>query len=240
MDSDYLSAVATMEEGIENNISLTTKNLTTLGTLYERINTLERAIKTFEKLHINHPNNIQIGLMLANFYTFTEQKDKALDYISTLTNQQQNHSAVLALKGKALYHQKKYQEALPFLLESYEKNNNNKLMSYIFDCQIRLNNNDLAIEAMAKHLESNPGAVNNKIVYANELRKVDSQLAIVQYKEIIEKDVRNIVALNNLAWLFYEQGKLIEAKKYIDQAILYYPNNIDVIDTLNKINSAMN
>ncbi|MBA6372149.1 PEP-CTERM system TPR-repeat protein PrsT [Colwellia sp. BRX8-4] len=211
-----------------------------LAIAYEMSNNLNEAVKVFEKLKSDYPSNTQIGLVLANFQLFVNKQADTILYIESLTDEQQSHPAIIGLRGKAYYFSKQYAKALPFLKDSYIKTANKKLMPFIFDSKIKLNQVNDALAEMGKHLANNPEDITNRIYYATELNKHDQTRAINQYEQVILADKSNILALNNLAWLLYETGSLPEAKKYIDRAIKIAPNNSEVIDTNNKIKQALN
>jgi tetratricopeptide (TPR) repeat protein len=237
--NDFPQAVSVYEKQI-NNQNIDRQLISKLAITYEKSGKLNEAIIAFEKLKRSHPNNTQIGIILANFHLFDNKQSESISYIESLTEQQQNHPAVIGLKGKAYYYSEKYTLALPLLEDSYIKTSNSKLMPLIFDSKIKLDKGNEALLEMEKHLDSNPEEMVNRLYYANELINHDKNKAISQYAKVIQNDESNLLALNNLAWLLYEAGNISEAKKYIDRAIKIEPNNPDVVDTNNKINQAIN
>lgn len=226
-------------KGILNNNLSNNEIIKKLTYAFEKSDNLDGAIKTFEELKNKSPDDLQIGLTLASFYIYTDKKNKTLTFINSLTEQQQQHPMVAGLKGKALYYIGDYQQALSSLSSSYKKMPDSKTMMLIFNSNIKLNKNDDALTGMAKHLEKYPNDIMNRAYYANELVKKNKPKAILQYQQIVNVDNKNIIALNNLAWLMYEERNLLEAKKYIDVAIQYAPENPEVVDTFNKINEAL-
>jgi len=237
--NDYRQAILIYEEQAKNQ-NISRQLISKLAIAYEKSGKLNEASSAFEKLKRSHPKNTQIGLILANFHLFDNKQAESIFYIESLSEQEQNHPAVIGLKGKAYYFSNKYTQALPLLEASYTKTANSKLMPFIFDSKIKLNKVKEALTEMEKHLQDNPDEMKNRVYYANELNKHDKNKAMSQYAQIIQNDESNLLALNNLAWLLYEAGNLSEAKKYIDRAINIAPNNPDVIDTNNKINQAIN
>jgi putative PEP-CTERM system TPR-repeat lipoprotein len=238
-NNDFAQAISIFEEQL-NKQNINMQLISKLALAYEKSGNLNEATTTFEKLKRSYPSNTQIGLILANFQLFNNKQAESIFYIESLTEQQQNHPAVIGLKGKAYYFSNKYAQALPLLKDSYIKTANSKLMPFIFDSKIKLNKVNEALSEMEKHLKDHPNEMENRVYYANELNKHDKNKAMNQYEQIILNDETNLLALNNLAWLLYEAGNVLEAKKYIDKAINIAPNNPDVIDTNNKINQAIN
>lgn len=206
---------------------------------YEKANDLNGAVKTFKELHVTYPENIQIGLSLASVNIFTDNNDESIAYLNSLTPEQQQHPIVRGIKGKALYYKEQYELALNELLISYKSLPDSKTIRFIFDSYIKLNNSNDALSNMASHLDSYPDDLENRMYLANELAKKNKNDAITQYLYVINKDEKNIVALNNLAWLLMDAGSLDEAKKYIDLAIKYSPKSPAVIDTYEQVNDAL-
>jgi tetratricopeptide (TPR) repeat protein len=66
-----------------------------------------------------------------------------------------------------------------------------------------------------------------------ELQAGNSAAAIAQYRKVLEKDSRNLAALNGLAYLLADQAhQPDEALQYAQQAKELAPNNAAVDDTL--------
>ena len=62
--------------------------------------------------------------------------------------------------------------------------------------------------------------------------RVLSRAAIEQYREIVKAAPDNVAALNNLAWLLYEQGEAQAAVAYARQPYDRAPDKMEVADTL--------
>jgi len=206
---------------------------------YEKSFQIDKATQLLESLIIKHPDNLQIGLLLANFQALSNKPNKALRFVASLTPEQQKISMVQSIKGKSFYQQKKYKIALPLLKVDYENTSNARVAAFIFDSQVKLNQTDSAMKFMQQHIEKFPDDLINRILYVHELIKHDRAKAIVQYKIIIKQDKNNLLSLNNLAWYLYEQNKLKEAFDYAQRAKNIAPNNTNIMDTYNKIKIAL-
>ena len=211
-----------------------------LALALEKSGNIKASVAAFEKLKQANPDNTQIGLILANFHLFDNKALETISYIESLSAEQQQHPIVQGIKGKAYYFSKQYVKALPLLTESFNKTANGKLISFIFESKLKLNQVDDALADMEKYFADNPNDKANRIYYANELNKHDKNKAMAQYEEIIAYDSTNLIALNNFAWLLYESGDFTEAKKYIEQAKKIAPNHPAIVDTDNKIKQALN
>jgi len=206
---------------------------------YEKVNKVQEAINTLTRLKLKHPNNIQIGVLLANFHALTNKADEALTYIRSLTKEQQQNAMVLSIKGKALYKKQQYQQALPLLTADYQQTKNTRVAAFIFDSYVKLNKITDAFNAMDNHLISYPDDIANRVIYVSVLIKYNKNKVIEQYQKIVELDGNNTAALNNLAWYLYEKGQLSKALPYSKRAIILAPNDANIIDTYDKIRSAL-
>ncbi len=56
--------------------------------------------------------------------------------------------------------------------------------------------------------------------------------AIAAYLKVLEYDADNITALNNVAWLYQDQGNYAEGVKYAERVHALVPGRPEVIDTL--------
>jgi putative PEP-CTERM system TPR-repeat lipoprotein len=238
--NDYSKAITVYDELLK---SQTTPNLQLLSKkLYalEKSNKIIEAVNSLENLSQLNPENIQVKTLLAHFHALTSKPNEALNFINSLTESQQKNSMILSIKGKALYKQKKYQQALPLLVNDYQLSKNARVAAFIFDSQIKLDKITEALDKMESHLLAHPNDIINRELYASELVKHSPNEAIEQYKMIIKRDSNNVVILNNLAWYLYEQNKLDEAFNYAKKAKKLAPDNANVTDTYNKIDIALN
>lgn len=236
---DFENAIKIYLKMLENN-SQDKQIIEKLALAYESSGDLKSAISAFESMHNQYKSNTQIGLILANYYIVDGQHSLAIDYIDSLSSEQQSHPIIMGIRGKALYFAKVYDQALISLSESYKKANNGKLVPFIFDSNIKLSKIQDAIDFMDEYLRLHPNDSSNRVYYANELYKLDKGKAINEYENVLAKDQKSIIALNNIAWLLYEDGEFSKAKTYIDKAVALAPSNKDVKDTLSKITTALN
>jgi tetratricopeptide (TPR) repeat protein len=91
-------------------------------------------------------------------------------------------------------------------------------------------NSEKAIETLEGFKSKNDDLrVSN--VLANLYLGTDVKKAAAVYKEIVEKQPANSIALNNLAWLAKEDGDYDKALTYADRALELSPSVVNIIDT---------
>ncbi len=88
---------------------------------------------------------------------------------------------------------------------------------------------------IADWLEKYPEDQAVHLYRANRNISTDHSAAITQYRQILQKSPKNIVALNNLAWLLGESGQLEEAVQIAEKAHLLMPNSAAIQDTYGYI-----
>ena len=104
---------------------------------------------------------------------------------------------------------------------------------------MRTNAPKKAINVIKNHLLNHPNNIACRNIYAEYLFNTDREKSIAEYEKLLAIDKKSGIALNNLAWIYYEKQEYIKAKGYINKATEYYPNNINISDTAAKISSAL-
>ena len=66
----------------------------------------------------------------------------------------------------------------------------------------------------------------------NEYQKSDQVSALENYKKAYEKDNKNVVLLNEMAYLYLDLGNYDEAKRYYVEALEVSPNNENALQNL--------
>jgi putative PEP-CTERM system TPR-repeat lipoprotein len=93
---------------------------------------------------------------------------------------------------------------------------------------------------LQQHTVKHPDDVPSWLLFANQQLAQNHQAAIPSYEHILTHQPDNLVALNNLAFLYFEQGNLDKAELHGQTALKLQPNNGYVLDTLAQIYLAKN
>jgi cellulose synthase operon protein C len=218
------------------NLSVVSKKLIA----QEKLGKLPQAVEDLTALSRRFPENQIVKLLLANYQVLTNQPDLALEYLSTLTEEQQAIPLSVKIKGMALHRKEQYDDAYEYLKKSYDQNNDPLVATMLYDSLIKLNSDAAATIFMEKHLQVSPGDYRSRLLFSSNLAKTDKDKAITHLKIVVEQQKNNIIALNNLAWYLYEKNSLKEAKDYIDRAVMLAPNIKFIMDTSDAINKKLN
>ena len=126
-------------------------------------------------------------------------------------------------------------KAIPPLKQQYLSKPSSLNATYLAFALEGNNQKDEAIELLEQF--SSKEEVDNKIHprislnLANMYLAENKDKAIVEYERLIKVTPKNIVALNNLSWLYMEKGQFFQALKYSKQAYDLNAEIPNVVDT---------
>jgi len=226
-------------------LKLTPKDITTFTKkvlLMEQLGLLQEILSDFTEFRkILFPEDPRINLMHAEYLVHMDRAEESMNILSSYRNTNiEATSTYRQVLGKTLYKLKKFKEAKPLLEEAYRLQKSARISMMLYQTYLSLEIKAKAIELIKNHSEAHPNHLMIRSIYAEHLFNSDKEKAIDEYIALIELDSKNGIALNNLAWIYYEKGNYIDAKKYIDLALEHYPNNANILDTASKINEASN
>ncbi len=182
-----------------------------------------------------HPNVQELKNMEAVLQAETKDYAGAITSLNLLPKDVQAKADVLLLKGKLLLSQGKYDEAKTALLASYQQNKSAKTAMYIADMIAKNATPHEAIRFIENHFSTEPKDPLLQSMYANLLLAVDPTKASTTFTALINEDPENFMALNNLAYLYTEQGKPADALQYVEKALKLEPNHPDALDTMGRV-----
>ena len=112
--------------------------------------------------------------------------------------------------------------------KAYPSSQNAILLSLAY----RNNNQEGKAEAFLKqHLNNYAKDDRVRMILANSYVATDHAKAIVEYEQLVTSQSKNIVVLNNLAWLTMDKGQLDKALKYSEMAYAIAPKHPSIVDT---------
>lgn len=235
-----LKAIATYDEILkitpDNTVVFTQKILImeTLGLYAEILTDIE---KFKSNLASDDP---RINLMHAEYLAYSNRANESMDilnnYKQTSIAQNPIYKGILA---KTLFMLEDYITARPLLEKEYERLDSARTATMLYNTYMRTKSPEKAIDFVKKHLLKHSENLLFLNIYAEYLFNTDRNKSINEYKKLLALDKENGIALNNLAWIYYENKEYGEAKFYIEQALEYYPKNKNIRDTAAKIASVI-
>lgn len=180
-------------------------------------------------------NNLQLLTLESYYLLATTQTETASRKIRTLAQKYPDDAFVLRLQGQLAVIHKEFAKAIPFLKQSFELKANTFTGIYLATSYKNNNEEQKAIDFLNKALKETP----DNTAYQKYLAQLSiasaPQKAIAQYSSIVEANPKDVVALNNLAWMLLQEGNSSEALIYSRQAVALAPKSPQVLDTLGLV-----
>ena len=154
---------------------------------------------------------------------FTTQKnmkiaDKIAKYLQSSNNKTFDAMA-WSIKAQVAQKNKKWQEAVKYLLKAYELGKNTDMLLYIVDIYLEQGKYDKALEYITivlKDKPNDPKAVFRQAVIAQELK--DYEQAIKLYEKLLKKYPQWSIVLVNLSDIMAIKGKTRKALNFAQRA----------------------
>jgi len=208
-----------------------------------KLATAQAGVKKFDAAKVSlkkalalKPDYLDAEILLVSAELGMGHYQEAMTIAQQIQKQQPESPAGLVLQGDVLMAQKQFAPAL----KAYEKALaiNNDIGSVVIKMHYVLSEGGNAKEAdarLVRWLKDHPGDVAVRAYLASSYTSTaQNKQAIEQYQVILQNDSKNILALNNLAWL-YQQEKDPRALATAEQAYLLRPDSADIMDTLGWI-----
>lgn len=237
---DIHSKQGNLVEAIKNYRKFVTSapsNINGLGkliTAYESSNDLSSALDTVEQGLTRFPKNLGLQLLKVSYQSrLNKNVDTAL--LTELSNnpQSMNHFLLKSTLGNIAFSKGALVEAHKFFKESYQLVPSSLNVIQLSRVVGRIESVDNAINILKEHLNSvNANSPRVQAVLANAyLQKDNFSMANLIYRDLLESNPTNSLALNNLAYISIQLNEAEQALNYAEKAIQNAPNVAEVIDT---------
>ncbi|TWX52477.1 XrtA/PEP-CTERM system TPR-repeat protein PrsT [Colwellia hornerae] len=199
----------------------------------------DRALRVLEKADEKHPNNLMLHLVKMKILLDNNRTSDAKALFETLDKFTINEDLIAGISGRIFLLERNFADAVPKLTQQYQAQPNSNNATYL---AFALEGNNQKAEAIAL-LENfaNKENVEKKIhprvslSLANMYLAEHQDKAIAEYERLIEVLPENIVVLNNLSWLYMDQGQFIQALKYAKKAYALNAEIPNVVDTYAQV-----
>lgn len=180
-------------------------------------------------------NNFQLQSLEAYFLLTTNQLESAITKSNKLSTTKPEHAFILRVQGEIALAQENYPKAIDHFSRSLDSNNKTATRLLLATAYKDNNQGKKAIQLLEKELKKSPG---NQLYtrFLTELYVLDSpKNAIKNYKKILDKNPKDVVALNNISWSYLERNNLKQALIYSEKAKDLAPNHPQILDTYGLI-----
>lgn len=199
---------------------------------YESKRNLTRAMIEIDKGLKRLNDNPQLLVMKASLLIEMKELAAAREILAKLEGTIVNPILISGFEGRILAYENKLSEAEPLIETYYQTFPSSGLANLAFMIKTKLSKTDEAEQFLIAHIEKYPNENNSRMVLSNHyLTTGKTAKAIKLYEESLEKSGQNVIILNNLAWLLFEEGQVERAIEYSNKAVVIAPKNSDVLDT---------
>lgn len=197
-------------------------------------NKYDDAIELSEAFLNKRPDS-QIRVLKAYFHGMNNEPEKAREIIDPLPENVQSLPFVRGILGRVLVLEGKPAEAVSHIQAAYESKPNEQNALLLATAQEMAGQRDKALAFLAQHVNAEPQDMRVYMLYAERLIPHDRDKAKQAYEHVLERVPKNYVVLNNLAYIYFEEGSLDKAKPLATRAVEQQPRNPDIVDTLAQI-----
>mgnify|MGYP003577650110 CR=1 FL=1 len=219
---------------------------TIIGKLLHGSGEFQKSLLPLKKATIINPENAIAQICLANSFLNLRKEDKCFFTIKKALSVSPRESPLHSLILKILKDRNQFQDLSVFYQEtaSMMKNKRNIIDLYFRSAEILENIKMVpqALEQYKKANETNAMRFDHYVQYGNVLvRHGLCEEAIVQFEHVLKLNPMNELAMNNIASLHYELGRIEKAFEVLEEIIknclqtnMTYLNLLLVLECLNK------
>lgn len=194
----------------------------------------KRALNVIKRGLEYHEDNISLQLIQMQLLLNDKQVFPAKKLYKKLAVTNIDGALKHGIEGRILFLEEEYEKSLPKLVTLYEAYPSSQNAIYIARAHLANKNELKAVEVLEHHLTKDGSAHEIKTLLAGMYLKNDTLKAIGVYEDVVQNQPQNVIAHNNLAWLYLENNNieksLLHAKKAFDLA----PGIANVVDTYSK------
>ncbi|MEP4891409.1 MAG: XrtA/PEP-CTERM system TPR-repeat protein PrsT [Aliiglaciecola sp.] len=190
------------------------------------------ALDTVKRALGHHQDDPELKVMEIHYSLMSGNVLVAKRLMNSLPDQVKSIVTVKGINGQILFAEGKIKESLPLLEESYNASLDGRFAILIAKAKANLENADSAIDFLENHLVKRPNDVNVRGRLAEIYMDKQPEKAIEHYEMVVKFLPENIIALNNLGWLYSESGDSGKAVTYAEKAVSLRPENPKLLDTL--------
>ena len=195
----------------------------------------DRALGVLNDAFKKHPNNVMLHLVKMQVLLNNNRGNDAKLLFQSLAKFDINKNLLAGIEGRILLLDKEFAAAVPKLKQQYQAKPDSINATFLAFALEANNQKDEAIKLLEQHSDRNEidNKINTKVSLslANMYLAEHQDKAIVEYERLIKVVPNNIVALNNLSWLYMDQGKYVQALQYAEQAYSLTTQIPNVVDT---------
>ena len=187
---------------------------------------LSRAIKL-------QPDYPAAQLALVRLEIIGKEYDAALKLAADLSKAHPEAAFADEVRGDIATSQNSLEVAVESYSLAYEKTPSARLARKLYQSHLHLGDTSSALAVLQQWLDGHHEDLQIRRLYAQALIAAGQQSqALSEYLVVIEHEPTSVTALNNVAWLYQQQGNYTDGVKYAERAHRIAPESPEVTDTL--------
>ena len=195
------------------------------GSAKDATNSLENAIKL-------KPDHFGARVALGNLQVRTGKLEHAIKTAAALEKDYPKNAAVKTLLGDALLTSGKAKQGDATYAQAFELAPGSALLLKRYAALGRAKQPKAARKLLDDWLERNPEDAAVRLTLASRSHQQGKKsTAITEYEKVLERSPNSVMALNNLAWMYFEKGDE-RAISYAERAYKIAPRRTEIMDTL--------
>ena len=195
----------------------------------------ERALHVIKKGEEYHKDNLILQLIKMQLLLNSQQIAPAKSLYKKLAVTRINDALKQGFLGRILLLESKHEQAVPKLSVLYKAYPSSQNVIYLAGAYLGNKQESKAAKVLEHYLTVDSNDNRIKTMLAGIYLDGDSNKAITVYVDVVEKQPKNVIAHNNLAWLYLEQNKVDKALKHAKEASTLAPSIPNIADTYAKV-----
>jgi len=195
----------------------------------------DNALRVLQKGDVKHPKNLMLHLLKMQILLDNRRGAEAREFLGTLSDFDVDENLLAGITGRILLIERNFSAAIPKLRQQYVATPNSINATFL---AFALEGNGQVNEAieLLEQFSIKEAMANNidprvSLGLANLYLSKDKSKAIKEYEKLISVQSNNIVALNNLSWLYMQKDKYLKALEYSKQAYEINSEIPNIVDT---------
>ena len=231
-ENDFNSLIELMAQNVNNNFD----DSESINVLYSQAiscDTFETALKCFENLYKNHPQNFDAAKKLCKLYIFSKKYDAAENLANNLLTKDQNANEIEFLKGRILFDKGSYEAAKSYLteyLKKYGDKADSKTNYYIALSELKLGRNINALSSLDKSLSKDNESARMLVKEAEEMFYSQKTMNVARnfFNEVSKKNPYDHQAKAKEALFEIYNGDTKKAFDALQKAYMQAPDSLTV------------
>ncbi|PHR83661.1 MAG: PEP-CTERM system TPR-repeat protein PrsT [Colwellia sp.] len=195
----------------------------------------DRALNILKRSFKQHPNSLILHLVKMQVLLNSNRSSEARRFLKELSSFDFNKDLRAGIEGRILLLERNFSAAIPKLKQQYfakQSAQNAIFLAYGLEGNSQ---KQAAIDLLESYLLEYGLQPRVNLILANMYLSLDENKAIIKYEKLIKEQPNNIVALNNLSWLYMERNLFSQALIHAKKAYSLSAEIPNVVDTYAQV-----